>query len=244
MQPNMFALSKLALLTIAMHFSTVSLGHPVLEQRAAPIVMGVANTFGAIASSTLTSTGATVITGDCGTYPGTSITGFGAGMGSCTGSTDAGNTAASNAEAACLVAYTNAEALIPTKTLSTDLGGLTLGPGVYNFTTLDAVLSSTLTLNGTSNTNGQFVFQISTTFQTTTSTSKVVLIGGAQACNIYFLVGSSATIVGGSELQGNVLAYTSIAFQSGASNQGTLCALNAAVTLIDNALTAQTTCST
>ncbi|KUJ10873.1 uncharacterized protein LY89DRAFT_626463 [Mollisia scopiformis] len=206
--------------------------------------MGLASTFGAVASSTITSTGATVITGDCGTCPGTSITGFGAGAGTCTGSIDSDTTASCNAEAACLTAYNNAEALVPTETLSTDLGGQTLGPGVYGFTTVDAVLSTTLTLNGTSNPNGQFVFQVSTTFQTTTATAQVVLIGGAQACNVYFIVGSSATIVGGSQMQGNILASASIAFQGGASSQGTACALNAAVTLIDNALTSQPSCST
>jgi len=245
MQSKMFGASKLALLVaITMQFSGI-MGLPaVLEQRTPPIVMGLAKTFGAIAHTTLTSTGATVITGDCGTCPGTAITGFGAGMGTCTGSIDAGNTAACNAEAACLTAYNNAAALVATTTLATDLAGLTLAPGVYNFTTLNAVLSGTLTLNGATNVKGQFVFQIQTTFKTTTALAKVVLINGAQACNIYFNVGSSATIYGGSQLQGNILAYTSIAASSGASNQGTWGALNGAVTLIDNALTAQPTCST
>jgi Ice-binding-like len=105
-------------------------------------------------------------------------------MGVCTGSIDAGNTAACNAEAACLTAYNAAEALVPTSTLSTDLGGLTLPPGVYTFTTLNAALSTTLTLNGTSNTKGQFIFQIKTTFTTSATTAKVSLIGGAQACNV------------------------------------------------------------
>jgi acyl-[acyl carrier protein]--UDP-N-acetylglucosamine O-acyltransferase len=84
-----------------------------------------------------------------------------------------------------------------------------------------------------------------TTFTTSATTAKVVLIGGAQACNVYFTVGSSATIGAGGQLQGNILAYTSIAVNSGASNKGTLGALHGAVTLIDDALTAQSgTCST
>jgi hypothetical protein len=109
---------------------------------------------------------------------------------------------------------------------------------------VDAILSGTLTLNGTSNTKGQYIFQIRTTFKTTTSLAKVTLIGGAQACNVYFIVGSSATIYTGSQMQGNILAYTSIMVSSGASNKGTWGALNGAVTLIDNALTSQPTCST
>jgi hypothetical protein len=144
-----------------------------------------------------------------------------------------------------LTAYNNAAALVKTKTLAaTDLGGLTLPPGVYGFPTENAVLSTTLTINGTGNANGQFVFQIGTTFTTSATTAKVVLIGGAQACNVYFIVGSSATIGPNSQLQGNILAYTSISVQSGASNKGTFGALNGAVTLIDNALTSQTSCTT
>jgi hypothetical protein len=115
---------------------------------------------------------------------------------------------------------------------------LTLGPGVYGFPTPNAVLSTTLTLNGTGNPSGQFIFEIDTTFKTSATTSKVVLIGGAQASNVYFIVGSSATILAGSKLQGNILAYTSIAFSSLASSNGTLGAVNGAVTLIDNAVAA------
>jgi hypothetical protein len=133
---------------------------------------------------------------------------------------------------------------VPTTALAaTDLGGLTLPPGVYTFPTLNAVLSTTLTLNGASNPKGQFVFQIKTTFTTSATTSKIKLINGAQACNVYFVSGSSDTIGAGSQLQGNFIAYTSIAVNSGASINGTLCALHGAVTLIDDKITAQPTCS-
>jgi hypothetical protein len=121
---------------------------------------------------------------------------------------------------------------------------LTLAPGVYDFPTENAVLSTTLTLNGTGDTSGQFIFQIHTTFMTSATTSKVVLIGGAQACNVYFIVGSSATVAAGSQLQGNILAYTSIAVGSAASVNGTLGALNGAVTLIDDAILAEPSCTT
>jgi hypothetical protein len=115
---------------------------------------------------------------------------------------------------------------------------LTLAPGVYDFPTDNAVLSTTLTLNGTGDTSGQFIFQIHTTFGTS-ATTNVVLIGGAQASNVYFIVGSSATLAAGTQLQGNVLAYTSIAVGSAASVNGTLGALNGAVTLIDDAISAE-----
>lgn len=73
--------------------------------------------------------------------------------------------------------------------------------------------------------------------------SGILLINGAQACNVFFAVGSSASIGAAASLQGNFLAYTSIAVSEAASNVGTFCSLNGAVTLIDNALTAQPSCS-
>jgi hypothetical protein len=120
---------------------------------------------------------------------------------------------------------------------------LTLDPGTYTFPTSGVTLTGSLTLNGTLSTTGQFIFQITTTFGAQAA-SEVLLINGAQACNVYFVVGSSATIGGAAALKGNILAYTSIAASEAASNAGTWCALNGAVTLIDNALTAQTTCTT
>jgi hypothetical protein len=233
---------RLALFTLITAQQAVGLAHPIMERQGGPVLMGVAADFGAIAATTLTSTGATLITGDCGTCPGTAITGFPPGK--CTGTTSAGGTLACNAEAACLTAYNNAKGKVPTMALtSSNLGGIVLPPGVYTFPTSAASLSGTLTLNGATNPDGQWIFQISTTFSAAVG-SKVVLENGAQACNVYFQVGSSASILGGAQLQGNVLAYTSISVGSAASNRGTLCALNGAITLIDDALTALTTCTT
>ncbi len=241
-RPNFtpWALSLLALTTTFLINPTLT--HPTLAKRASAVVMGLAESFGAIAHTTLTSTGNTVITGDCGTYPGTAITGFPPGV--CTGKTSAGGTAAQNAEASCLTAYNDAKGLVPTKALpSVDLGGMTLAPGVFTFPASAASLSSTLTLDGASDPTGQWIFQIATTFSTSVG-SKVLLINGAQAGNVYFQVGSSATVSGATLLQGNLLAYTSIAVGAGASNNGTLCALNGGVTLIDDALVAATTTTT
>ncbi|KND93232.1 hypothetical protein TOPH_02479 [Tolypocladium ophioglossoides CBS 100239] len=243
MKFTIFSASRLALVAlVTAQFSDLSLAHPTVEKRGSPIVMGLAGTYGAIAATTLSNTGATLITGDCGTCPGSAITGFP--PGGCTGIASAGGTAACNAEAACLSAYTNARAVTPTIALSVaDLGGLTLGPGAYTFPTSAVTLTGILTLNGTSSANGQFIFLITTTFGAMAA-SQVQLINGAQACNIYFIVGSSATVGAAAALQGNILAYTSISASSGASNMGTFCALNGAVTLITDALTAQPTCTT
>ncbi|KAH6669824.1 hypothetical protein B0J14DRAFT_597255 [Halenospora varia] len=243
----MFSKSTLALLFLATtQFNNKCHAFPFeersLERRSAPVVMGLAKSFGAIAATTLTSTGNTLITGDCGTSPGTSITGFLPGV--CTGTTSAGGTAAFNAEGDCLTAYNAARASTPTTLLPvSDLGGLTLNPGVYTFPTSAVTLTGALTLNGTLSSKGQFIFLINTTFGSAAN-SQVLVINGAQACNVYFIVGTSASIGGASALKGNILAYTAIAASEAASNQGTWCALNAAVTLIDNSLTALTTCTT
>jgi hypothetical protein len=198
-----------------------------IGKRAPPVLMGKAGTYGAIAYSNVTSTGNTLITGDCGTYPGSSISGFPPGV--CTGTTSRAGTVAQVAKASCLTAYNDAKGLVPTKALaSAELAGLTLPPGVYTFPTVAGALSAVLTLNGTSNPNGQFVFQIRTTFSTSVG-SKIVVIGGAQACNVYFVMGSSATVSGGATLVGNFLAHDLISVGAGTSNLGTLCALNGGV---------------
>jgi hypothetical protein len=209
------------------------------------VSLGVAAKFGAIAGTTITSSGNTVITGDCGTCPGISITGFPPGV--CTGTKSAGGTLACAAEAACLLAYNSV--IIPsalpsvTPLPSSDLGGVTLPPGIYSFPASAATLSGTFTADGTANPDGQWIFPVDSTF-TTAFGSKVVLINGAQACNIYIVSGSSITIAAGSKLQCNFLAYSSISVGSGASNNGTLCALNGGISLIDDALRALPTCAT
>lgn len=198
-----------ALLTA--EFARLSLSHTSPEkisERFVPISMGLAGSYGAVAATTLTSTGNTSIIGDCGTCPGTAITGFPPGK--CTGITSAGGTAGCNAQAACLTAYNDASAAGPTIPLAAlDLGGLTLGPGVYEFPTEAASLTGALTLDGLLDPEGLFIFLIHTTFKTAVG-SQVLLINGSQACNVYFIVGSSATVGAASALQGNLLAYTSV----------------------------------
>jgi hypothetical protein len=105
-------------------------------------------------------------------------------------------------------------------------------------------LTGTLTLNAANNPKAQFIFLIDTTF-TANPLSKIVLINKAQACNVYFIIGTSASIGAGAQLQGNFIANTLIAASEAASNKGTWCSLGAAVTLINNALVAQAgTCPT
>lgn len=207
----------------------------------APLSMGMAASFGALAATTLTSTGATLITGDCGVWPGTSIVGFPPGV--CTGTTSAGGTLAQNGQASCLTAYNAGWALVAGATAlpASNLGGITLLPGTYTFPTAAATLSGTLRLDAAGDPNAQFIFLITTTFATAVS-ARIRLHNGAKACNVYFLNGSSATIGGAGRLNGNIISYTSIAAQNNAWNNGTWCALNGAVTLINNKLAAVSVC--
>ena len=235
--------SKLAFIAL---LAQMTAAHPTSEmekrQTTPAILMGAAAGWGAIAASTLTNVGNTVITGSCGTYPGSEMTGFPPGV--CTVAYSTCGTGASDAEAACLNAYNNAAAKVPTAALpASDLGGVTLPPGVYTFPTSAATLTGILTLDGATNPRGQWIFQIISTFGASEA-SQILTINGAQACNVYFIVGSSATVKAGAELVGNILAYTSISATDGASNKGSWCALNGEVTLINNALTAQAVCST
>lgn len=105
-------------------------------------------------------------------------------------------------------------------------------------------LTGNLTLNAGGNSAKQFIFQIDTTFVVGAG-AQVLLINGAVPCNVYFIVGSSATIGAAAKMQGNIIAYTQIGASGAASNKGTWCALHAAVNLVDNALIAQSgTCPT
>jgi type VI secretion system secreted protein VgrG len=112
-----------------------------------------------------------------------------------------------------------------------DLGGLTLTPGVYCFSS-SAQLTGTLTLDGP----GIYVFQIGTSL-TTASGSAVALINGASACNVWWQVGSSATLGTAASLPGSVLALTSITLNTAANVSGRALARNGAVTLDGNAVT-------
>jgi hypothetical protein len=122
-----------------------------------------------------------------------------------------------------------------------DLAGLTLVPGVYNDSS-SLFLSGTLTLDGQGNPNAVFIIQAGSTL-ITASSSKVNLIGGAQACHVFWEVGSSATLGAYTDFNGNILALTSITADTGATIDGRLLAENGAVTLDNNTIT-EANCNT
>jgi hypothetical protein len=201
-----------------------------------PATLGSANTFAMLAGSTGTNTGATTtIEGDVGVSPGTAITGIPAGQPT-GGAIHAGDAVAATAQSDLTVAYNDlAGRPCGTNLTSQDLGGMTLAPGVYCFIT-SAQLTGTFTFNGQGNPNAVFVIQIGSTL-TTASNAAVDLIGGARAQNVFWQIGSSATLGTGTAFMGNIVALQSINLNTGASLKGRALARNGAVTLDTNAVT-------
>ena len=200
--------------------------------------LGTGNNFAVLAGSTVTSSGNTaIIGGNVGVSPGTAVTGFAPGTIAAPYSIIAGGPVAAQAEADLVTAYDYAAGLAPTQVLTgEDLGGLTLTPGVYFFAS-SAGLTGTVTLNNEGNPGGVFVFQIGSTL-TTASSSEVVLENGAQAGNVFWQVGSSATLGTGTSFEGSILAQDSITLDTGANLTGSVLAMNGGVTLDDNTVTA------
>ncbi len=194
---------------------------------ATTVSLGSANSFAVLGGSTITNTGSTVINGNLGLSPGTSVTGFPPGI--VNGVQHITDATAAQAEADVVTAYNALAAQAGATTVSGDLGGLTLAPGVYNSAS-SLGLTGTLTLDGQGNPNAVFIFQVGSAL-TTSSGSNINLINGAQACNVFWQVGSSATLGTNSSFSGNLLASTSITANTGASINGRVLALNGAVTL-------------
>jgi len=190
-------------------------------------------TYEILAGSTITNTGATRVTGDLGLSPGTAVTGFPPGV--LVGTKHAGDAAAAQAQLALTVAYNNAAGTVGGIGLAGNLGGRTLAPGVYKSTSSLEISSGDLTLDAKGDPNAVFLFQMASTLVTTVG-RKVILAGGAQAANIIWQVGSSATLGVNSVFKGNILAMASITVTTGASVEGRLLARTGAVTLDSNVL--------
>ena len=202
--------------------------------QAAVVSLGSAERFAVLAGSTVTNTGPSVISGDLGVSPGTAVTGFPPGTVTA-GTIHGADAVAAQAQSDLVSAYNDAAARSATAAISADLAGSTLTPGVYTSPS-SLGLSGTLTLDGGGDPNAVFVFQARSTL-TTGPGSRVVLTGAAQACNVFWQVGSSATIGTSSTFAGTVLALTSITLTTGATLTGRALARNGAVTLDTNTIT-------
>ena len=210
---------------------------PLAFSAQAPVGLGTAGSFAVLAGSAVTNTGPSVISGSVGLSPGSAVTGFPPGL-VLAGTTQVANGVALQAKSDLVTAYNDAAGRSSTATVSGDLGGRTLTSGVYTSAS-SLGLTGTLTLDAQGNPNAVFVFQAGSTL-ITHSASQVNLIGGAQACNVYWQVGSSATIGTGSSFVGNIMALTSITMTTGATLQGRALARNGAVTLDTNTITTAT----
>jgi len=205
----------------------------------AQVPLGTAEDFAVLAGSTVTNTGATVVTdGDVGVSPGSAIVGFPPGV-LLSGSFHAADATAAQAQADLTTAYSTAAGLPCGAALPADLGGLTLTPGIYCAAT-SVGITGILTLDHQGDPNALFVFQIGTTLVTASGSSVVAINNGGVTClpNVFWQVGSSATLGTGSQFAGNILALTSITLTAGATTNGRMLARNGAVTLDTNTVTA------
>lgn len=208
-----------------------------VSQAATAVGLGTADSYAVLAGSGVTNKGPTVINGDLGTAPTPAVTGFGgAPNGTVNGVTHQADAEAAQAQGHLTTAYDNAAGQGPANTLETELGGASLTPGVYDSESGTFGITGALTLNGQGNPNAVFIFKTATTLITATDSS-VNFINGAQPCNVFWKVGSSATLGSGSVFAGNILALESISLDDAVTVTGRLLARGGAVTLINDVVT-------
>ncbi len=184
--------------------------------------------FSVLAGATITSTGLSVINGDVAMSPGSSLIGFPPGI--INGVVHINDPTADAAKGCLTAAFNDAAGRPPGAAVSGNIGGLTLTPGVYTAGSDLAISSGDLTLDAQGDGNGVFIFQIPTSF-TMTAGRQVFLVGGAQAKNVFWQVGSSATLGTTSIMMGIIMADQAITLQTGAVLNGAALARIAAVSL-------------
>ena len=208
---------------------------PVQVANPALVSLGGSSTIAILAGSGITNTGATNITGDLALSPGTSVGGFPPGI--LTGTQHINDNIATQAKLDLTAAYNDAAGRTATDivTLSGNIGGLTLTPGLYKSTSSLAISSGDLTFDAKGNADAVFIIQIASSL-TTTSGRKVILTGGAAASHIFWQVGSAATFGTTSVFKGTVLAMQSNTYDTGATLNGRALARTGAVVMAGNTI--------
>ena len=194
--------------------------------------LGTAASFSVLAGSTVTNTGPTTMFGDLGLSPGTSVTGAPHVL----GATHVDDAVAIGAKSSLTTAYNDAASRPSNGSAGTDLAGQTFTPGVRSASSSLLLSAGSVTLNAEGDPNAVFIFQIGSTLITGSNTS-VSLINGAQACNVFWQVGSSATLGTGTVFVGTVMAAETITAGTAATVHGRLLASTAAVNLDTNTIT-------
>lgn len=231
--------------------------NPTLSNLEIAVPLAGAANFAVLAGTTVTNDGASIITGDLGVSPGTAITGFQpipfntisgpgtvtAGLGIVNGTIYAGGPVAAQAHNDAVTTYNYLVAQVANTTYSgvTQLNGMTFTPGVYSFApSANLQVNGTVYLDFQGNPDALFIFQMGTTLVTMAGSNVIALNNNNQTCagpNVYWAVGSSATI-DGAQFIGSVIAYTTITMTSGSNVAGRIWALNGAVTMISNTISA------
>jgi hypothetical protein len=196
--------------------------------------LGTAGNYAVLAGEAITNTGPTTITGDVGLHPGSAVTGFDSVT--LSGALHVADAVAQQAKVDLVTAYDQAAGSGPATTVATELGGQILTAGAYDSASGTFGITGTLTLDAEGDPDAVFVFQMASTL-VTASASVVNVINGANACNVYWQVGSSATLGTGTVFRGNILALTSITLTTGATIEGRALARNGQVTMDTNTIT-------
>ncbi|MBC7459543.1 DUF3494 domain-containing protein [Candidatus Saccharibacteria bacterium] len=214
---------------------TVALAAPYTQQ----VNLATADNFAVLGGSAITNTGSTVINGNVGLAPGSAISGFPPGL--INGTQYTNNSTATKAKTDLVTAYNDAASRTPVTSViaAGALGSMILTPGVYTAADSTFELDGPLTLDGEGDPNAVFIFQAASSL-ITAGASTVILQNGAQACNVFWQVTSSATLGTNSTFKGNILSLTSITATTGANVVGSLLARNGAVTLDANTITNET----
>jgi hypothetical protein len=202
----------------------------------APVALGSDVPFAVLAATTVTTIPTTTVNGDLGVSPGNTVTGSPI----VNGTIHLADPTTAQAQLDLTVAYNDAAGrTVGAITVAGNLGGQTLAPGLYTSATSLEISSGDLTLDAQGDPNAVWIFQMGTTLITTVG-RQVILSGGAQAANVFWQVGSSATIGGSSVFKGTILADQSITMDTGATLEGRALARNGAVALDANTITVPT----